>query len=36
MHSDWPVAGCRFVVRLPVNRALMARRKGHAVVHGLH
>jgi hypothetical protein len=25
-----------FVVTVPVNRALMARGKGHAVVHGLH
>ena len=25
-----------FVVTLPVNRALMSRGRGHAVVHGLH
>ena len=25
-----------FVVTVPVNRALMSRGKGHAVVHGLH
>jgi hypothetical protein len=25
-----------FVVTLPVNRWLIARGKGHAVVHGLH
>jgi hypothetical protein len=25
-----------FVVTLPINRALMGRGKGHAVVHGLH
>jgi hypothetical protein len=25
-----------FVVTLPVNRALMGRGKGHAVVHALH
>jgi Domain of unknown function (DUF4396) len=25
-----------FVVTVPVNRALMGRGKGHAVVHGLH
>jgi hypothetical protein len=25
-----------FVVTLPINRALMSRGKGHAVVHALH
>jgi len=25
-----------FVITVPVNRALMSRGKGHAVVHGLH
>lgn len=25
-----------FVVTLPINRALMSRGKGHAVVHGMH
>jgi hypothetical protein len=25
-----------FVVTLPINRAMMSRGRGHAVVHGLH
>ena len=25
-----------FVVTVPVNRALMGRGRGHAVVHGMH
>jgi hypothetical protein len=25
-----------FVVTLPINRAMMSRGKGHAVVHGMH
>ena len=28
--------GVAFVVTLPINRALMGRGKGHAVVHALH
>jgi hypothetical protein len=30
------VARRRFVVTLPVNRALMSRGRGHAVVHSMH
>ena len=28
--------GVAFVVTVPVNRALIARGRGHAIVHGLH
>jgi len=35
----WPLAlslAVAFVVTLPVNRALIARGRGHAVAHGIH
>jgi len=32
----WVAAGLAFVLTTPVNRLLMSRGRGHAVVHGLH